>query len=114
MIFDTIEIKRKRTNPFHFAYGMFLVVSEWTKVSDVYCTNREEHSTKLKFVTECQRLCPERDDCIGVAFSVYNAVRYGSSFCYFCADAVTTSNVHYDFYLMPGNQQWIVFSFKIL
>ena len=72
-------------------------------MSGAHCINNEEHSSQLETLTECQRLCLERDNCIGVSFSAYHASTDGSSHCYFCEDAVTTTESNYDVYLMPGN-----------
>ena len=87
--------------------------SEWNLLrSDAYCDNNEEHSVKLKDVTECQGLCLERDNCIGVSFSQYyvqsGASYYGKSPCYFCRDAVTQTNTVYDTFIKPGNPELIV------
>ena len=82
---------------------MFSEFWPWTQVSGAHCPNNEEHSTYLKSLTECQGLCLERDNCVGVSFSYW-------SNCYFCRSANTRTDAHWETYLLPGNPELIVFS----
>ena len=84
-------------------------------MSGKYCINSEDYD-RSETLTECQGVCLERDNCIGVAWSSYHANRKiqdpsrSGSRCYFCHDAVTsTGGGLYDMYLMPGNPQQSVF-----
>ena len=76
----------------------------WTKTDDAYCPNNKRHDHKLKNLPECQRLCIEDDDCIGVLFSTFYADTTGESNCYFCKDGIIEydPNNDLDFYLRPG------------
>ena len=89
-------------NPLRFTYGMFLDFSHWTTVSEVTCPNSEEHTAKLETLTDCQRLCVNEKNCIGVSFSNYWTTEDRNSHCYFCRDADTLTDKNYDVYLRPG------------
>ena len=80
-------------------------------MSGKYCINSEDYD-RSETLTECQGVCLERDNCIGVAWSSYHANRKiqdpsrSGSRCYFCDDAVTsTGGGLYDMYLLPGSPQ---------
>ena len=61
------------------------------------------HDDKLKNLPECQRLCIEDNDCVGVLFSTFFANRTGESNCYFCKDDILEyQDNDYDFHLRPG------------
>ena len=81
---------------------MFLDFSHWTTVSEVTCPNSEEHTAKLETLTDCQRLCVNEKNCIGVSFSNYWTTEDRNSHCYFCRDADTLTDKNYDVYLRPG------------
>ena len=70
-------------------------------MSGVRCINGELHSTSLKTLTECQTICRQRDDCIGVAFSstIVHSGNSGSSNCYFCPDSVEHGNEYFDMHM---------------
>ena len=84
------------------ALNSFLQIefNNWRMAENTRCSDANSESG-IETLVECQTLCLQNNNCVGVSFSTYWAT-HSESLCYLCNNYYHTKDVYYDYYQRPG------------
>ena len=86
------------------AFDSFLQLefNNWIKTEKTNCPENLHSESGIETLVECQSLCLQNNDCVGISFSPYWAT-HAASWCYLCKNYNTTHDVYYETYQRPGD-----------